>query len=344
MKLIIAFVMSCVLLSFSGCAGRKSARNEKYLNERGFFAMDTYMTLKVSGDDSAEALDAAEKRVRELENTFSVNIENSDIWRINHSQGIPAEVSADTLEAVQKSLEISRKTEGALDISLYPIVMAWGFTTENYRIPPTEEISELLGTVNWQNVSANDGRIFVPKDYMLDLGALAKGYTGDELMKIFRENGVESAIISLGGNVQTLGKKPDGSLWKVAVRDPFAPETDMCVVETADKAVITSGSYERYFTGEDGVDYCHIIDPKSGRPVNNGLVSVTVVGESGAECDALSTALFVMGIDAAAEFWRKNSNFELIMATADGKIFYTEGLDENFKNLSKMPAEVILRA
>lgn len=179
---------------------------------------------------------------------------------------------------------------------------------------------------------------------MLDLGALAKGYTGDELMEIFHENGVKSAIVSLGGNVQALGKKPDGSLWKVAVRNPFSPETDMCTVEIEGKAVITSGSYERYFTGEDGVDYCHIIDPKSGRPVHNGLVSVTVIGESGTECDALSTALFVMGADGAVEFWRKNGDFELILVSDDGKIMYTEGLEGSFKNLGKMPAEVIARA
>lgn len=306
--------------------------------------MDTYMSLKAYGDNGETALAEAEKRIHELESKFSVNIENSDIWRINHSSGVSAEVSADTLEVVNKSLEISRETGGALDISLYPVLRAWGFTTESYRIPSEEELLELLKLVNWQNVSTNDGQVAVPEGYMLDLGALAKGYTGDELMEIFHENGVKSAIVSLGGNVQALGKKPDGSLWKVAVRNPFSPETDMCTVEIEGKAVITSGSYERYFTGEDGVDYCHIIDPKIGIPVHNGLVSVTVIGESGTECDAFSTALFVMGADGAVEFWRKNGDFELILVTDDGKIMYTEGLEGSFKNLGKMPAEVIVRA
>jgi thiamine biosynthesis lipoprotein len=177
----------------------------------------------------------------------------------------------------------------------------------------------------------------------IDLGALAKGYTGDEIMTIMKECGVSSAIVSLGGNVQAIGKKPDGSNWKVAVRDPFSTDQDMCVIEVADKAVITSGNYERFFTDESGNYYWHILDPKDGYPADNGLVSVTVIGKCGVDCDAMSTALFVMGFDKTVDFWKKGCDFDLILVTDDKKIYYTDGVKESFKNISSMPSEVIER-
>lgn len=306
--------------------------------------MDTYMELTAYGDNAESALTAAEKRIHELENKFSVNIENSDIWRINHSRGEEVPVGEDTEKLVETALELGRETDGTLDITLYPVTAAWGFTTGNYRIPSDEELNRLLEAVGWQNVSADEGHISVPNGVMLDLGAVAKGYTSDVLMEEFRKNGVESAIVSLGGNVHALGRKPDGSCWRVAVRNPFAPEADMCSVEIEGCAVVTSGSYERCFTGDDGISYCHIIDPKTARPVSNGLVSVTVIGKSGVRCDGLSTALFVMGAEKASDFWRKNRDFELILVTDERKILYTVGLAESFANLSDMTAEVISHA
>ena len=141
--------------------------------------------------------------------------------------------------------------------------------------------------------------------------------------------------------MQALGTKPDGSDWKIAVRDPFSPEQDMCMIEVSDKAVITSGNYERCFTADDGKVYWHILDPSDGYPADNGLVSVTVIGDSGIDCDALSTALFVAGYDKAVDFLRSESSYELILVTDDKKLYYSEGLSECFTDLSDMGAEVI---
>lgn len=337
------FFVTSVLLVMMSLVGCSDKENET-VRHRGTFAMDTYMELTAYGDNAEAALTAAEGRIHELEKEFSVNIENSDIWRINHSGGECVFVGDDTVKLVETALELGRETNGTLDITLYPVTAAWGFTTENYRIPSDEELNRLLEAVDWQNVSVGGGQIIVPEDVKIDLGAVAKGYTGDELMEEFRKNGVDSAIVSLGGNVHALGRKPDDSLWRVAVRDPFAPEDDMCSVEIEDCAVVTSGSYERCFTGDDGISYCHIIDPKTGRPVRNGLVSVTVIGKSGVCCDGLSTALFVMGAEKAFDFWRENRDFELILVTDEREILYTEGLSESFANLSDMTAEVVSRA
>ncbi|MBE6876682.1 MAG: FAD:protein FMN transferase [Ruminococcus sp.] len=175
----------------------------------------------------------------------------------------------------------------------------------------------------------------------MDFGSLAKGYTSDRLMQLFKENGAESAIVNLGGNVQTLGTKPDGSPWSVGIVNPLSPAENLCIVKIENQAVITSGNYERYFVGDDGKTYWHIIDPKDGYPADNGLISVTVIGESGLLCDALSTALFAEGTEQAVQHYQASDDFEMILVTDDGKILLSEGIQDNFQNISTLPVEVI---
>ena len=331
-----------MLMLLSSCGGGgESSDTDSAPSGRDIFAMDTFMSLKAYGSNAGEALDKAEERISVLEGELSVTNENSDIWRIDHAGGNSVQVSEDTAIILRKAAEVSEDTEGALNICLYPVVSAWGFTTGEYRIPTKDELSELLKNTDYHGLSVEGSTVSLPEGYQIDTGALAKGYTSDEVIEIMRESGVDSAIVSLGGNVQALGTKPDGSLWKVAVRDPFSPDTDMCLVEVGEKAVITSGNYERYFTGEDGKNYWHIIDGDDGCPADNGAVSVTVIGDSGIECDALSTALFVMGYPAACDYWRSRQDFDMVIVTDDQRIYYTEGIADVFSNISSMPAEVI---
>ena len=266
---------------------------------------------------------------------------NSDIRRINISHGTPVEVSGETAEIIKEAIRIGNETDGAVDITLYSVLQAWGFTGDKYRIPSDNEITDLLNFVDYSKVSVKENTVMIPEGFQMDLGAVAKGYTSDAVIDTLKKNGVKSAVISLGGNVQTLGKKPDGSRWKVAVRNPFSPESDMCVLEIGESAVITSGNYERYFTGEDGKKYWHILDANDGYPADNGLVSVTVIGESGLYCDALSTALFVMGKDKAIEFWDRKQDFDMILVTDNKEIIYTKSINYSFKNLTDMSVEVI---
>ena len=334
--------VSAILISACGCGSPASSESSAKTYSRDIFAMDTYMSIRCYGGGD-KALDAAEKRIRELEVELSVTSPDSDVARINASAGSPVEVSADTAAIVKRAAEIGRLTGGALDVTAYPLVREWGFTTGEYRIPDKERIDELLKNVDLSRISISGNYISVGAGQQLDLGALAKGYTGDEVIKLLRENGAEAGIISLGGNVQSFGKKPDGSAWKVAVRDPYSPETDMCTVETGEKAVITSGNYERCFTGDDGKNYWHIIDPADGCPADNGIVSATIIGDVGLDCDALSTAMFVKGLDGAVSLWRNDATFDMILVTDDGRIYCTEGIADCFSNLSGMPAEVICR-
>ncbi len=325
------------MMLLTGC--EKNSSGNGVQASRDVFAMDTYMNMKAYGENADEALKLAENEILRLEKLLSVTDENSDISAINNAKGNDVAVAEETAEIISKALEIGDETGGALDISVYPVLREWGFTAGEYKIPEKSTLDALIEDVDYRRIQLEDGVVTVPSNYQLDLGALAKGYTSDRVTKILAENGVESAVVSLGGNVQTLGKKPDGSMWKIAVTDPFSPDSTLAVVEVFDKAVITSGNYERYFIGEDGVRYHHIIDPDDGFPADNGLVSVTIIAESGIMCDALSTALFVSGYGGAADFWRKHGNFDMILIDDDGKIYITPGIEDSF-SLSRKGCDV----
>lgn len=295
------------------------------------FAMDTVMDLTVYG--SQELLISAEARIEDLEAKLSVTDENSEIYGLNHTGS--AVLSGDTAELLGRALALCDQTSGALDLSVYPIVRAWGFTTGEYGVPDEETLDALLAHVDYTQIAFDEDsrQVTLAPGMEIDLGGVAKGYTGDQVISLLREGGVSSALLNLGGNVQALGSKPDGSPWRIAIQNPFG-DGYIGVLEVVDQAVITSGGYERYFE-EDGQVYWHIIDPATGAPARSGLVSVTIVGDSGLLCDGLSTALFVMGPEDAAGFWQENGGFEAILVNEDGQIFITEGLEKNFSLLDQ---------
>ena len=336
-----ALLISCTGLLCSCSSPLSSSVTESGGNAQNLdvFAMNTYMSMKAYGDNAQIALDDSRELIMHLESELSVTDEGSCIYELNKNGKGTVTDSAAVL--INKAVEIGDRTGGALDISLYPVLKEWGFTTEDYHIPDDKILADLLSDVDYKRISISGNEVTLPENVQIDLGALAKGYTSDSIMEQMSADGVDSAIVSLGGNVQAIGGKPDGSAWKVSVRDPFAPDTDMCIVEIKDKAVITSGNYERFFTGDDGKNYWHIIDPADGYPADNGLVSTTIIGDSGLECDALSTAFFVAGKDKAVDYWRSDRSFDMILVSDDGKIFYTEGIADSFKNISNMEAEVL---
>lgn len=322
---------------FTGC----SAESEPAKATRDVFAMDTYMQLTAYGESAESAVNEAEALIFRLEKLFSVTDPNSDLSRINNGNGSFTEVSGETAELIEFAADMCSRTDGALDITVYPVLREWGFTTGEYKIPDDETIARLLENTGYSQIKIEDDSVCIPENFSIDLGAVAKGYTSDKVIECFKENNAASGIISLGGNVYALGKKSDGSPWTVGIVDPFGPDKNMCILSVSDKAVVTSGNYERYFTGSDGKRYCHIIDPKTGSPSESGLVSVTVVSASGAECDALSTALFVMGKEKALEYYKTEGDFDMVLVTDEHEIFYTPGLADCLENMSEMPAEEI---
>lgn len=322
MRRIAALALIFVLLC--GCVPA-----DEPLPSTSFFAMNTPMSVQIDGDETL--LRGVEDLVYSLERKLSVTDEKSEIFAINSNGG--GKVSSDTAELIDFALDMCADTDGALDITIYPVVRAWGFTANDvdyeYRVLGDDEISELLALVDYRKVEISDNSVTLGEGMMLDLGAVAKGYASDRIAGYLRQNGVTSALLNLGGNVYALGKKPNGTEWTIGVADPTNGGY-LGSMQVADMAVVTSGGYERFFTGSDGVRYHHIIDPSTGRPAESGLASVTVVGDSGARCDALSTALFVMGPDAAYDYWREHGGFEAVFLTADGELFVTAGLEDNF--------------
>lgn len=312
------------LLFLAGCsAGSEPVRRE-------LMAMDTFMTLTVYGQSSpagAALLEEAAGEIEALENLLSVTNPDSEIYQANHSGGAAVSLSEPTRELLEKALALCDETGGALDVTVYPAVRAWGFTTGDYRVPGEAELSALTGCIDYTRVSLDGSRLTLPDGMELDLGSVAKGCTGDRLMTLFREAGVTSAIVELGGNVQALGAKPDGSPWRVAVQAPEGGHAG--ILEITDKAVITSGGYQRYFE-QNGETYIHIIDPATGHPAQTGLASVTIVADSGLRGDGLSTALFVMGREKAEAFWRAHPDFDYILLSGDGSVIITEGLEDCF--------------
>lgn len=316
-------VLLLALLLLTACAAPAAEEHSTTL-----FAMDTVMGVTVYGAGGQEAADAAAGRIRALEKLFSVTGQNSDIYAANHSGGEAVNVSEETAALLERALELCASTGGALDVTIYPIVKAWGFTTGEYQVPDGGELSSLLERVDYGRITLEGERLTVPDGMELDLGAVAKGWTGDRVAALLTEAGVTSAKLELGGNVQVVGAKPDGSPWRVAVRDPNG-ESYAGIVEVTDKAVVTSGGYERYFEA-DGITYWHIIDPADGRPARSGLASVTVVSGSGVQADALSTALFVLGAEGAADYWREHRDFDMILLGEDGTVTVSEGIAGSF--------------
>lgn len=309
----------------SGEAADKETEASKDL-----FAMDTYMTLTAYGEHAQEAVDKAAERVEALDALLSTGNEHSEIYQLN--QNGEATLSEEGGYLVERALELYKKTEGAFDIAIYPVMQAWGFPTQDYHVPDDDTLKEKLALADASKVNYDKDtrKIFFDQDGMeIDLGGIAKGYTSSQIMQIYQDCGVTSGLVNLGGNVQALGCKTDGSKWRVAIQSPDDTEEYLGILEIEDQAVITSGGYERYFE-EDGVTYHHIIDPATGYPADSGLISVTIVSDDGTLADGLSTSLFIMGEEKAAQFWRENSDeFEAIMETSDGELYVTEGIADS---------------
>lgn len=334
--------LSAALLSaaflLTGCSGAPAQEPETAT----FFAMDTAMDFTVYGD--ATLLDEAETLIGSLEEQVSVTDEHSDIYAIDHTGS--GSLSGNAAELMEQALELCRRTGGALDISVYPIVRAWGFTTGGYQVPDEETIQSLLPLVDYTQIQydAATGVVALPEGMEIDLGSVAKGYAGQLAAQMLREHGVQSALLNLGGNVQTVGAKPDGSPWQIGIKDPQG-EDAMMVLSVEDQAVVTSGGYERYFE-QDGQTYWHIMDPSTGHPADSGLISVTIVGDEGVVCDGLSTALFVMGLEKAADLWAQSGDFGAVFVTASGEVYITEGLQDRFaltEQYADTPVSVIER-
>ncbi len=319
MKYYQSFIFACIILLLSGC----STTTKKPFTKSGFY-FDTTITITLYDQNERDLLDECFSFCQTFENQISKTKKNSEIYQINHAKGEPIKVSDATLELIKKGIHYGELTNGAFDITIAPLSDLWNFKSEDPKLPSDSDIQSALSHVNYQNIIIEGNYVsLLDPNAAIDLGGIAKGYIADYLKEYLVNNGIKSAIINLGGNVLTIGVKPDGLPFQIGIQKPFDKQnTTITSVTSTDSSIVTSGVYERYFKVDD-VIYHHILDTSSGFPCDNNLLSVTILSESSVDGDALSTSCFALGYENALKLIQTLDNVDAIFITADYEVLDT---------------------
>lgn len=286
------------------------------------YAMNTVITVTASGKGTKKAVEQkvnkAVEEIRRIDRLMSVSSPQSDIRKINSAKkGEYTPVSPEVFSLIEMCVKVSTASGGAFDITVNPLSELWDFTAAEPKVPQNYEIRRTLTAVDYRDIRLNskEKSVALARDGMsISLGAVAKGYAADRAAQILKAEGINDAVIDLGGNIYALGRK------KIGIQTPFEKRGEYFdIYEAQDTSVVTSGSYERYFES-GGKIYHHILDPKTGYPAESDLKSVTVAGDNSAMADALSTAVFVLGRDKAEEFLSVFPGFDVKLLTAEDEI------------------------
>ena len=313
----IAILLSTILLN--GC----NLTTKKPISKTGIY-FDTVISIDIYDSNNTSLLEQCFEYCKEFEETVSRTIETSEIYQINHANGNPVEVSDVTLELLQKGVEYGDLTDGKFDITIAPLSELWDFKNNTGTVPSEQDVKEALSHVNYKNIVIDGNRIFLsdPKA-AIDLGGIAKGYMADRLKEYLIKEGIESALINLGGNILAIGSKPDGTPFNLGIQKPFEKHgVTITSVKTVDSSVVSSGVYERYFKTDDAL-YHHILNSKTGFPYNNGLLGVTILSEKSVDGDALSTSCFALGLEDGMKLIQSLDGVDAIFVTDDYQLHDT---------------------
>ena len=331
-------LVCCVLISLIILAGCTAKGNSEPVS-RSSFMMGTLIKLTIYDSNFDESVfDKAFARIAEIESKMTINAGNvdSEIIKLNDSAGQDfVQLSPDTFYVLKKAVYYAELSDGKFDVTIGPLVKLWNIGTEEAAVPAEQQILERLPLVNYRNLILNEqnssAKLTNP-GMVVDLGAIAKGYAADEVAKVLREAGIKHAIINLGGNILTINQKPDGSAWRLGLQDPLEPRGDyMGIVMLKDQTLVTSGTYERYFE-VGGKRYNHILNPQTGYPEDNSLMSVSIVGKDSIDADALSTTVFLLGLEKGMELVESLPGYEAIFITTDKKVYVSSGINtDNFQ-------------
>lgn len=336
--------LSIVLFAIKGNLISFPFQQNKY--EKSEIVMDTFVTLTAYGQNAKKAVEDGFTRIEEIDRMASATNPTSDIYKINKAAGIDyVEVHPEIIKMIQTSLQYSKLSNGAFDISVGPLIQLWGIGTDQERIPTEEEIQSVLSLVNYTNilVKENENSVMLLKQGMgLELGAVAKGFACDEVRKIFETYHIKDALINLGSSsIDTMGKNEEKKSWGIGIKHPRDKNTDqyLAIIKTSNEALSTSGDYERYFI-KDQKRYHHILDPKTGYPADNGIMSTSIVidhsiPDNAMLSDILSTVAFVLGKEEGIHFMERLSGVSCEITGTDFKIYTSEGFDTRIENLNK---------
>lgn len=350
--LILCTVLVCPMLLFTGCENITDADTSITGNEPisiSSIKLNTAVQITIYDSQDKALLDDCLALCDKYELVFSRTNEKSELYKLNHrkdtsdkdpnadGQTTPYPVSGtadtwhiseDLASLLSQGLSITRESDGAFDIAIAPLTSLWDFTAEDPKVPDDAAIQKALPLCSSDGVTIDGQDITLPSDdIQFDVGAIAKGYIADRMKDLLVKKGVKSAIINLGGNVLCIGSKPDGTPFKVGIQKPFADRNETeAVMDITGKSVVSSGIYERCFK-QGGKLYHHILNPQTGYPYDNGLISVTIISDQSVDGDALSTTCFALGLEDGLKFAEKKG-VQAVFITEDYKLHYTDGFQD----------------
>jgi thiamine biosynthesis lipoprotein len=318
--LLLVFALAAGLF---GCAGQPAGQSDKV--SKTTLALNTAVTVTLYGAEDDSLIDGCFELCRKYELIFSRTDERSELYKLNAAGSM--EVSPELLDVIQTALSYCELSDGAFDITLGRISDEYAFTSDEHHVPTDDELRGLMLSTGREKIELDGSRVTLHDGAVIDLGAIAKGYIADRLDEYLVENGQQSAIIDLGGNIRCVGTKPGGEPFTVGIQYPFGEvKKSIAAVKVDDLSVVTSGIYERSFE-QDGVLYHHILDPKTGRPCDNGLLAVSIISQKSVDGDALSTACFALGLDKGLELIESLDGIEAVFVTDDYALHYSSGFE-----------------
>ncbi|MFK4568163.1 FAD:protein FMN transferase [Enterococcus sp. UD-01] len=339
-KSLIILFAGLFLILLAGCNSKPKTEavkinKEPYSDQQSL--LGTYVQVRIYDDGKKDVLPKAFARVKELGDKITVNQKGSEIDAVNEQAGIkPVKVSKDIYPLVKRAYEYSQDSSGGFDMAIGPITQLWHIGFDDARKPSQEEIDQALKLVDYHKVKLDDKAQTVyleEKGMQLDLGAIAKGYITDEVVKVLKDNGVTTAIVDLGGNVFVLGHSPRGKDvdWNVGIQDPNkARNTVIGSIQESNKTLVTSGIYER-FLEVDGKTYHHLFDPETGYPFDNDIAGVTIITDKSIDGDGLSTAVFSMGVKKGLEYAEGLKGVDVIFVTKEDKVYVSKDIEKTFE-------------
>lgn len=353
--LILCTVLVCPMLLFTGCGNITDADTSTTGNQPisiSSIKLNTAVQITIYDSQDKALLDDCLALCDKYELIFSRTNDKSELYKLNHRKDVsdgdfstdgpttpyPVSGTADTWHIsedlaalLSEGLDITRESDGAFDIAIAPLTSLWDFTAEDPEVPDDAAIQKALPLCSSDGVTIDGEYITLPSDdIQFDVGAIAKGYIADRLKDFLIKKGVKSAIINLGGNVLCIGSKPDGTPFKIGIQKPFADRNETeAVMDITGKSVVSSGIYERCFK-QDGKLYHHILNPQTGYPYDNGLISVTIISDQSVDGDALSTTCFALGLEDGLKFAEKKG-VQAVFITEDYELHYTDGFRDEIR-------------
>jgi len=328
----IIILLTFIILGFLIIMKNIHSENDKdmFYESKEIYVLGTIIQLKANGRKAKDAIEEAVKKLYQIDDMMSAFKKESDISKINSNAGIMAtKINNETYEVIKKAVYYAQMSQGAFEPTIRPLVELYGFNSENPKIPSEQNVREILKLINYQDVLLDDKEktvILRNRNQRLDLGAIAKGYAADVIRDIFIKKNIKSAIIDLGGNIYALGKKAQDKLWNIGIQDPLSSTGKFVgIISVEDKSIVTSGDYERYFL-VGGKRYHHIINPLTGYPCDNEIVSATIISDNSIDGDGLTTCGFVLGLEEGMRLIEKIKGVDAIFITKDKKVYLTRGI------------------